>query len=200
MFLVGEARVDEQIASERFACDVERCKGACCTLSGGRGAPLDDDELIELERAFPVIKKHLSQRHLQIIQQYGLYEGTPGNMTTTCVENKACVFVFYDEGIARCSLERAFLNGERSWRKPMSCHLFPVRISRIFSETLRYEMIRECSPARVCGQEKQIPLYDFLEDALVRRFGKEWFERFRKECRHQDPHIGAGPAAPTPMK
>lgn len=186
MFVIGEALIDEQIARERFACDVVKCKGACCTLSGGRGAPLDDDELVELERAFPVVKKHLSEHHLQTIARHGLYEGIPGNFTTTCVDDKACVFVYYEDGIARCSLEKCHLEGEIGWCKPISCHLFPIRISSGSVKTLRYEKIAECAPAVEHGRNEEIPMYDFLRNALIRKYGETWYEEFRKECRLHD--------------
>ena len=89
MFIIGEITVNERIAHEHFACDVTLCKGACCTLPGGRGAPLEDDEPKELEFAFPFAKRFLSEKHLETIQQFGLYEGTSGSYATTCVEEKA---------------------------------------------------------------------------------------------------------------
>ena len=131
MFIIGEATIEEDIGHERFSCDLNRCKGACCTLPGGRGAPLDDSEVEEIARAYPSAQKYLSPRHMQMIEQSGMIEGGPGNFATACIDDKECVFVFYEDGIARCSFEKAFLNGEISWRKPLSCHLFPVRISKI---------------------------------------------------------------------
>jgi hypothetical protein len=186
MFVISEVVVDERIAHQHFACDVAKCKGACCTLPGGRGAPLEDDELNELERAFPVVRKYLSERHLRTIERSGLYEGRPGNFTTTCVDAEACAFVYYEDAIARCSLEKAFHEGEIHWRKPISCHLFPVRIAREGTSSVRYEEISECEPALVRGKVEQVPLYDFLKDALIRKFGGSWYEEFRKECRRRD--------------
>ena len=175
MFLIGEVIVEERVAREDFACDVVQCKGACCTLAGGRGAPLQDDELKELERAFPAARKFLSEHHLQTIERHGLYEGEPGAYATTCVDENACAFVYYQEGIARCSFEKAFFNGETSWRKPRSCHLFPVRISKNVRETMRYEEIPECSSGLANGRDKHIPLYEFLKDALVQKYGQAWY-------------------------
>ena|SRR5260221_391086 len=184
MFVIGEATVDEEIAHARFSCDLVQCKGACCTLPGGRGAPLEDDELPELERALPLVKKYLTPKHLAVIEKSGFVEGIPGSYATTCVENRDCVFVYREEGIARCSLERAHLAGETTWRKPASCHLFPVRISS--GKHLRYEKIPECESGRRRGRALNVPLYEFLKDALVRKFGSAWYDDFNHECRKLD--------------
>ncbi len=189
MFVIGEISVGERIAHEQFSCDVVQCKGACCTLPGGRGAPLDDDELKELGQAFPSAKKFLSERHLQKIEQSGLYEGSPGSYATTCVDEKACAFAFFEDGIARCSFEKAFFNGETTWRKPLSCHLFPIRISKTFQESMRYEEIPECNAALVRGHEQKIQLSDFLKDALVRKYGNAWYAEFQKECAQRDSSL-----------
>ena len=182
MFVIGEVVIEEQIAHERFACDVLKCKGACCTLPGGRGAPVEEAEVDEIERAFLVAKKFLSEHHLDLIARKGMIEGTPGNRATTCVDNRECVFVFYEDGIARCSLEKAFINGETTWRKPLSCHLFPIRITSDPKQRLHYEKIPECSSAIDHGHAENIPLYEFLEDSLKRKFGESWYQEFRAEC------------------
>jgi len=186
MFVISEAEIDERIVHERFACDVVKCKGACCTLPGGRGAPLEDGELKELEPAFPVVRKFLSERHLRAIERSGLYEGGPGSFTTTCVDGGACVFVYYEDDVARCSLEKAFHEGELQWRKPVSCHLFPIRISSDGTSSVRFEELSECKPALVRGNVERVSLYDFLKDALIREFGRPWYEEFRKECHRRD--------------
>ena len=184
MFLIGEATVDGEIAHARFACDLVECKGACCTLPGGRGAPLDDAELAELERALPVVRKYLSAEHLEVIRRSGIVEGIPGSYATTCVGHRDCVFVFREDGIARCSLEKAFLAGETTWRKPVSCHLFPVRAPS--GKHLRYEKIAECEGGRRKGKTLDVPLYEFLKDALVRKFGSAWYDEFYKRCKELD--------------
>lgn len=186
MFEIGEATIDEEIAHERFACDLVRCKGACCTLPGGRGAPLEDGELLELERALPVVKKYLSPKHLEVLERSGFVEGISGSYATTCVENCDCVFVYREEGIARCSLEKAYLGGEISWRKPASCHLFPVRISSGSRKHMRYERIPECDSGRRKGDVLDVPLYEYLKDALVRKFGSSWYDEFLSGCRKLD--------------
>ncbi|TLY30900.1 MAG: DUF3109 family protein [Ignavibacteria bacterium] len=186
MFLIGEAVVEEEIAHERFSCDLIRCKGACCTIRGGQGAPLEDGELVEIHKALPAARKYLSEENLQRIEARGFFEGEPGSYFTTCVDDRDCVFVYYEDGIARCSLERAYQTGETGWRKPLSCHLFPLRVSHGPGQQIRYERISECSAGRSRGRSDDMPLYEFLKDALIRNFGAGWYEEFRRECLRRD--------------
>ncbi len=184
MFLIAETFIDNDIPRAHFSCDVGACKGACCTLEGGRGAPLEEEEIEEIHRAFPVIRKYLSPEHLSVIDKSGLYEGPPGSRATTCVNEHACVFAFFEEGIARCSFERGYINGETKWRKPISCHLFPIRASRFGPDVLRYEQIAECKAGRAKGEADGTTLVEFLKDPLVRKFGETWYDSFRKECQN----------------
>ncbi len=183
MFIIQDTIVDGPIATTKFACDLGRRKGACCTIPGGRGAPLLDSELDEIRAAFPTVKKYLSQMHLQTIEERGLFEGRPGNYTTTCVQNRACVFVTFENGIAKCSFEKAYLQREIGWRKPISCHLFPLRVDNGSRTRLRYEFPAECSPALERGDREEVFLSDFLKDALSRALGQEWCEEFSNSCR-----------------
>ncbi|TAK58368.1 MAG: DUF3109 family protein, partial [Bacteroidetes bacterium] len=147
-----------------------------------RGAPLMDEEIPELERAFPAIAHYLPVRHLEAIQTSGMYEGEPGSWATTCIDNKACVFVYYEGDIAKCSLEKGYLNGETTWRKPISCHLFPIRVTSQPRTMLRYETIEECDAAVERGEQEHITLPDFLKEPLIRRFGEEWYNEFIEVC------------------
>jgi|WetSurMetagenome_2_1015567.scaffolds.fasta_scaffold558089_2 hypothetical protein len=182
MIEIQNTIVEDNISDIRFACSTSACKGACCTLQGGEGAPLLDAELEWIENSFPIIKSYLPQEHLDTIVQLGLYEGVPGAYTTMCFNSRACVFVFYEEGIARCAFEKAFFEGKIKWRKPISCHLFPIRIERGMKHLLRYERISECDPALDCGQQDNIYLINFLKEPLVRAFGSSWYEDFLFEC------------------
>jgi hypothetical protein len=192
MIRIGEAIIDESIVTEQFACDVQRCKGACCTLEGGRGAPLDDGELGEMTHALPHAKEYLSEKHLQFIETQGFYEGNKGSYTTKCIENRACVFVFYENGVARCSFEKAFLDGKSSWRKPISCHLYPIRVSSYDRRTLNYHQIDECKPARERGDVEQITVLEFLENPLIRKYGEAWYRELRGKTIDGKSVIGDG--------
>src|SRR5437870_3995258 len=104
MFVIGEAMIEDDVAREHFACDLAQCKGACCTLPGARGAPLDDDEIPLIEAVFPAVRKYLTPDRIAEISRAGLVEGGPGTYATSCLDERDCVFVFYEEGIARCSI------------------------------------------------------------------------------------------------
>lgn len=182
MFIIQETTIGEPIAGIKFACDLKACKGACCTLPGGRGAPLLDSEISEIQRAFPVIEKYLSPDHRARIAEKGLFEGSHGDYTTPCFKNRACAFVTYEQDIARCSFEKAYMNGEIAWRKPLSCHLFPIRVERGTQDNLRFEFISECVPALDEGNLKDIYLLDFLREALVRAYGELWCKNFLELC------------------
>lgn len=183
MMMIGEAVVDDEILHERFSCELEKCRGACCTLPGCRGAPLEDDEIGHLEEVFPMVEKYLPEAHLGIIRLHGLAEGSPGNYATTTVGERECVFVYYEDGIARCSIEKAYLAGETDWRKPISCHLFPIRVSNVGQEKLHYEKIKECQPGRDRGALEDTPVYAFLKESLERKFGSGWYEQLAEAHR-----------------
>jgi hypothetical protein len=182
MLEIKQPIIDDAIPRIKFACDLSACKGACCTLAGGTGAPLLDNEIEQIEHAFPIIKSSLSKEHLESIAQFGLYEGRPGSYTTMCYNNQACVFVLFENGMARCAFEKAFGEGKLKWKKPISCHLFPIRISRGVPERLRYERITECNSALNRGENEKIFLSYFLKEPLIRAFGLIWYAEFQLTC------------------
>ena len=182
MFTIEEIRVDGRVADVQFACDLNECKGACCTLKGGRGAPVTDEEVDEIYNAYEIVKKYLPKEHREWIEFHGLVDGGPGFYATQCRNEEACVFVYYENGIAKCSFERSFHNGEIQWRKPLSCHLFPLRASYNSPEQLRFEYLHECEPAFKRGSSERIPLFKFLKDVLVRAYGRAWYRQLEDEC------------------
>jgi hypothetical protein len=182
MFVIGETVVDDEVATASFCCNLSRCKGACCTFPGGRGAPLEDDEALEIAKAFPSAKQFLNASSLRSIESQGLTEGHPGDLATPCIEGRECVFVYFEDGVAKCSFERAFESGLTDWRKPLSCHLFPLRIAHFGKDFIRYEEIDECASGREQGVAKEISLHGFLEEALTRKYGHTWFEKLSQLC------------------
>ena len=183
MFVIGEAVIDDAARGTSFCCDLRACKGACCTLPGGRGAPLEDDEVLEIAKAYPVAQQFLSDRHIKVVAVQGQTEGTAGVVASPCVDERECAYAFFEEGIAKCSFERAFERGLTDWRKPISCHLFPIRIRHFGTDFLRYEEIDECAPGRENGGLQQVMLYDFLREPLIRKYGEAWYTRFARYCR-----------------
>lgn len=179
MFVIGEISVHESVAGTKFACNLKACKGACCTFPGGRGAPLRDDEIAEIEKAFPFIESIIPPEHRAAIAAHGLVDGAPGNYATQCVNGKACVFVYYENNIAKCSFEKAFLEQRISWQKPLSCHLFPIRMTKD-GKGIYYEYFSECAPALEHGKSENIRLHHFVEEPLKRACGKEFTEKLNK--------------------
>ncbi len=182
MFTIAEIEVHQSIAETKFACDLIACKGACCTFPGGRGAPLQDDEVLEIQKAYPIIKEYLPDLHRTVINDFGLVDGGKGNYATQCVDGKACVFVYYETNIAKCSFERAYYEKKNSWQKPLSCHLFPIRIGRTENngKEIHFEYFSECAPALNKGKNEDIALHQFVSTPLERAFGKDWTEQLNK--------------------
>jgi len=159
----------------RFECNLEACRGACCTMPGAYGAPLRSEELPMIEAILPKVEKYLPARHREEVRRRGFAQGPEHHQTTVCVDNGACVFVSFDNGIARCAFETAYIAGEIDWRKPLSCHLFPLREQPGAVPGLRFEWIPECQPAIVRGEERGTALIEFLRDALVRHLGDDGY-------------------------
>ncbi len=182
MFAIGDVIIEDTVAVTRFCCDLSRCKGACCTIEGGRGAPLLDAEIPEIQTILPAVRQYLRPEYLRLIDAEGPYEGKAGDYATSCYEQRACVFVMEKDGIAGCAIEHAFLRGEVGWRKPLSCHLFPIRIRKFGGDILHIEMFSECKPAYRKGAREGVMAYDFLREPLIRAYGEEWYKEFRAAC------------------
>jgi hypothetical protein len=176
----AEARfeVEARLGEVEFGCDLSVCKGACCTMPGGRGAPILREEIAELERAFPIVRKYLPETAIETISEHGLWQiELDGTFTITTIGGKECIFVTWDGDIAFCSIQKAFRNGEiKGFEKPISCHLFPIRIYPEKKDNtffICYEEIDECAGGRARGEAERIPLLEFLQHPLSRALGKE---------------------------
>ena len=156
-------------------------------MPGGRGAPLEDDEVLEIAKAYPAARQFRGARSIQAVADRGLTEGTMGDFATPCLDGKECVFVYFDNDIARCSFELAYERGLTDWRKPLSCHLFPFRIRRFGKDFVRYEVIDECAPGRAKGEAQQVPVGEFLREPLIRRYGQAWYAKFIAYCAGRSP-------------
>src|SRR6185295_20146591 len=128
MFKIENILIDEEVLEAKFSCDLKECKGACCTFPGENGAPLQENEINDIKRIFPVAKKYLSKRSLDLISNEGFFVEKNGEYSTNCIEKKDCVFVYYEGDVAKCSIEKAYFNDNTNFRKPISCHLFPIRV------------------------------------------------------------------------
>lgn len=132
-----------------------------------------------LEEAWTLLRSRVPQSHRRLVETEGLFVEDDGEMTIRCYDERACVFVVYEDGIARCSIQRAAEAGEISWPKPISCHLFPIRVRGKQRDQLRYERFTECDPAVELGEHLDVFLVDFLREALVRAFGQSTFDAIK---------------------
>lgn len=168
--------IDEAVFSTTFACDLKRCKGACCTLEGGGGAPLADVEVSMLRAAIPAALPYLPERSRQWLAQHDPVEGGPGSWSVACIDDRDCVFVTYDGDIAKCGIEMAWRAEATPFRKPISCHLFPIRVADFGGPYLHYERFDECEPGRELGASLGQPLVVSLAEALTRAYGAERYQ------------------------
>jgi len=173
MISLDHLLIDEAIFTTSFQCDVQRCKGACCTLPGGGGAPVADGEVEEIRASVAAALTYLPVKRRAILMERGPLEGHDGAWATTCIDDRDCVFVVYEGDVAACSIEKAWHAGETAFRKPLSCHLFPIRIASFGGPYLHYQEFEECSAGRDRGRRESVPLISSVREALVRAFGEE---------------------------
>ena len=178
MILVGNAVLSDDIKENFFVCDLEACKGACC-VEGDSGAPLEDDETKILEEIYPFVKDYITEEGRQVIAAQGTWviDSDGDKVTPTLGANRECAYALYDErGILKCGIEQAYLDGKISWKKPISCHLYPIRVTKYDQyDALNYNRWHICDPACQLGKSLQVPLYVFLKEALVRKYGEAWY-------------------------
>ena len=177
---VEDVLVRPEVFNVNFECNLEKCKGACCTLESEYGAPLQEDEVHKIKKILNIVKEYLPKRHIDEIEEKGFFEVKSGEFLTKSIDNKACVFVYYEGDIAKCGIERAFLDGKVKFRKPISCHLFPIRISKFGGPVLRYEKFSECKPALEKGKKNKLSLIDFCGESLTRLYGNKWFVKLKE--------------------
>ncbi|NGM62572.1 DUF3109 family protein [Sphingobacterium sp. SGG-5] len=182
MIEVGNVLVHEDIISNDFVCNLSKCKGACC-IEGDAGAPLDIRETEILKDIYPKVKPYMTQKGIDTIEEYGTHViDQDGDLTTPCVEgNKECAYVTWENGITKCAIEKAYELGEIDWKKPISCHLYPIRTTHYPAfDVLHYDRWHICHDACLFGKELQVPVYKFLRDPLIRVYGSEWYGDLEK--------------------
>jgi hypothetical protein len=178
MIAIGNTLVSEDLLEKKFVCDLSACKGACC-VKGDFGAPLEEKELSILGTIYNKVKPFLSERGIKSIEKHGKYlEHEKGEWVTPLIEGKECAYVVFEKGIAKCGIEKAYNQGAVDFRKPISCHLYPVRITRKKNyDAVNYDKWSVCNPACKLGEELKVPVYKFLETSLVRKYGQGWFDQ-----------------------
>lgn len=177
MIKVGEILVSDDIADREFVCNLEKCKGACC-VEGDLGAPLEENELETMKEITPNVLPYLSEAGRTAIAEQGSYIlDEDGDYSTPTIGGRECAFAIYDEqGVLKCGIEQAWRDGKIPFRKPISCHLYPIRVVRKRNmEALNYHKWSICSAACALGKSLQVPLYKFLREPLIRKYGESWY-------------------------
>lgn len=178
MLLIENTLVSDDLLNKHFVCDLNACKGACCE-EGDLGAPLELEEIDDIERNLEVIKQFMSPKGLALLQTEGFYELAPDqDLVTTTIEGKECVFAVKDQkGTWQCAIELANAAGKSDFLKPISCHLYPIRIEKLKNyDALNYHQWNICAAACACGVHLQVPVYKFLKGPLIRKYGQDWFD------------------------
>lgn len=182
MIQIDDTIISIDCLSEKFCCDLDACAGACC-IEGDAGAPVDLDEVEQLEAALPVVWNDLSASAQTVIDKQGVaYTDEEGDLVTSIVNSKDCVFTCYDEkGCCFCALEKAYRAGKTNFYKPLSCHLYPIRLKKIGDMTaLNYHRWDVCKAAVCKGEQLNLPVYRFLKEPLIRCFGQAWYDELEK--------------------
>ena len=178
MIQIDDTIISIDCLKEKFCCDLEACQGACC-IEGDAGAPVELDEVAEIENALPAVWPMLSASAQAVIDKQGVvYTDEEGDLVTSIVNGRDCVFTCYDEkGCCYCALEKAYREGKTSFYKPVSCHLYPIRLDKIGNcVALNYNRWNICKMAVLKGQQLNLPVYRFLKEPLIRRFGEAWYK------------------------
>lgn len=179
MIEIGKTLVSLDVVEKQFVCDLNACKGACC-IHGDSGAPLEDGEESILEEIYDDVEPYLTEKGKKAIKKYGkwLVDSDGDKVTPLVGGDKECAYTIFENDIAFCGIEKAYREGKVKWAKPVSCHLYPIRITNGKRNVLvNYEKWDICKPACACGEKLQVPVYKFVKNALIRKFGKDWYQQ-----------------------
>ncbi|MDR2868484.1 MAG: DUF3109 family protein [Bacteroidales bacterium] len=181
MLIIDNVLVSEEIITEYFCCNLEKCQGMCC-VEGDMGAPIAPEEIGDMEDYYPIYKQYMTAEGINKVDEEGTFDyDMEGEFVTPLLEDEACAFVYYEESVAKCAIEKAFLNGEIPFQKPISCHLYPIRIKILPDyEALNLHHWGVCEDACIEGKKSQTPVYQFLKGALTRKYGEMWYEKLDK--------------------
>jgi len=181
MLSIDHVIISDEVLNQYFACDLSACKGRCC-VEGDAGAPLEEEEISLLEDYFDDIKPYMLPQGVKIVEENGVFDyDADGILVTPLINDKECVFVYFDEKTAKCAIEKAFLEGKIGFQKPISCHFYPIRVKKFdYYERLDYHCWEVCKAARKQGKALKISVFDYLLEPLTRRYGKAWIKKVKK--------------------
>lgn len=194
MIQIDDKLISEDLFSEEFVCNLAKCKGICC-VEGDAGAPLDEDETKILDEIYPKIKSYLRPEGIQAIEEQGIYTlDFEGDLVTPLVNNAECAYVIFDEkGYTKCAIEKAYEDGVIDWQKPISCHLYPIRITEYSNfSAINYHEWDICSDACTLGKELGVKVYQFLKKPLIRKYGEEFYQTLSEAAEEWEKEFGKG--------
>ncbi|USL95118.1 DUF3109 family protein [Riemerella anatipestifer] len=192
MIQIEDKLISEDLFSEEFVCNLNKCKGACC-IEGDAGAPLEQSEVKILEDIYPKIKSYLRPEGIKAIEEQGTsVEDFEGDLVTPLIDNRDCAYVIFDEnGITKCGIEKAYEEGAIDWQKPISCHLYPIRITEYSTFTaFNYHEWKICSDACTLGKELKVPVYKFLKTPLIRKYGEGFYQTLTEAAEEYERAFG----------
>ena len=180
MLQIDDKILGFDIVTSKFACDIKKCKGACCVL-GDSGAPLDEEEVGILSGLFPKIQPFMRPEGIEAVKNQGTsIVDSDGVNVSPLVNNKECAYVFFENKVAKCAIETAYQVGAITFRKPISCHLYPIRITKYSKfEALNYHRWDICKDAVKLGEKENTPIYIYLKEPLIRKYGNKWYEELK---------------------
>lgn len=181
MIEIGKTIVSLDVLESKFCCNLDHCKGACC-VDGDSGAPLTAEEADFIEKLYPDFIEYLSEENIAEIAKQGFsLIDRDGDLVTPIIGNNECVYTFRDDkGITLCAIERAWFEKKIEFRKPVSCHLFPIRVTEYKRfDGVNYERLKICKPGRMCGKSADLPLWKYLEVPLIRKYGEAWYQELK---------------------
>lgn len=180
MLQIGDAIISFDILEKKFVCDLKKCKGACC-VHGDSGAPLEKEEVKILEDLFVHVRPFMRKEGIKSVEEQGSsIVDSDGDYVTPLVNGKECAYVVFEDGIAKCSIEKAYESNVIKFKKPISCHLYPIRITKYSKfDALNYHQWEICKHAVTLGKKKDIPIYIYLKEPLSRKYGESWYSQLK---------------------
>ncbi len=184
MIIIDDILVSDEIKEIHFSCNLKACKGDCC-VDGDAGAPLEEEEISILEDDLVEILPYMTKEGVEVVKNNGVFEyDVDGEYVTPLVDDDECAFVYTDDGISYCAIEKAYIDGKIKFQKPISCHLYPIRLSYVGKTlAINYHEWYICSSALQNGTKLGTPLYKYLKQPLIRKFGEIWYNKLVTECK-----------------
>ncbi|MCX2741594.1 DUF3109 family protein [Pontibacter anaerobius] len=192
MIVLQNTVISDDVRDQFFVCNLEKCKGACC-VEGDLGAPLDEYELDILKDSYEHVKPYMSAAGLKAVEEQGLYiKDWEGDYSTPTIGNRECAYAIYDtDNTLKCAIEQAYYDGKIEWKKPISCHLYPIRITKYDGfEALNYDRWGICSSACSFGQDLGVRVYQFLKEPLIRKYGEGWYSELEQLMENEETTTG----------